>query len=100
VVDSSLDVAPLDTLHRPSVDVLFRSATELYGAGALGVVLTGMGSDGLDGARVIRAAGGHVLTEDASTCVVYGMPRAVREAGLSDASVRIEDVAKEILARL
>ena len=71
------------SLHVPSVDLLFQSAAERLGARVLGVVLTGMGSDGAEGARHIRQAGGVVLTEAESSCVVYGMPRAVDEAGLS-----------------
>jgi two-component system chemotaxis response regulator CheB len=88
-----LDRVPLQTAHHPSVDVLFQSAAAGWGAGAVGVVLTGMGDDGLEGARAIRAAGGHVLTESAESCVVYGMPRVVVEAGLSDASAPLEQMA-------
>ncbi len=80
-----LAVAPLDLPHRPSVDVLFESAAQHVGAGVLGVVLTGMGSDGLRGARAIRGAGGRILTETEESCVVYGMPRSVYEAGLANA---------------
>ena len=74
---------PTGSLHCPSVDVLFTSAAAEVGAGVLGVVLTGMGSDGLLGARAIHAAGGKIFTEAARSCVVYGMPRVVAEAGLS-----------------
>jgi two-component system chemotaxis response regulator CheB len=88
-----LDVEPLTTAHRPSVDVLFASAVRAAGPGVLGLVLTGMGDDGLQGARAIRAAGGHVLTEAESSCVVYGMPRVVDEAGLSSASAPLEALA-------
>lgn len=79
-----LDLRPLDTLHRPAVDVLFRSAADTFGSRVLGVVMTGMGDDGLVGAAHIKALGGKVLTEAESSCVVYGMPRAVAEAALSD----------------
>jgi two-component system chemotaxis response regulator CheB len=88
------------SLHRPSVDVLFRSAAEVFGERVLGVVLTGMGSDGRDGAAWIKAKGGVVLTEAAETCVVYGMPRSVVEAGLSDASVPLDRMPAAILERL
>jgi two-component system chemotaxis response regulator CheB len=88
-----LDVLPLDTLHRPAVDVLFSSAAAHVGAGALAVVLTGMGSDGLRGATLLHAAGGRVLTEAESSCVVYGMPRTVFEAGLASAEAPIETMA-------
>ena len=65
----------------PSVDLLLTSAAEAFHSQVLGVVLTGMGDDGLRGARAIVAAGGRVLTEAEATCVVYGMPRVVKEAG-------------------
>ncbi|MFY1827180.1 chemotaxis-specific protein-glutamate methyltransferase CheB [Myxococcus fulvus] len=81
-----LDRHPLRMPHHPSVDVLFQSAAQVWGKDTVGVVLTGMGEDGRDGARAIREAGGVVLTESESSCVVYGMPRAVDEAGLATAS--------------
>lgn len=95
-----LDAAPLSVPHRPSVDVLFESAARAAGAAAIGVVLTGMGSDGLTGGRAIREAGGAVLGEAESSCVVYGMPRAVREAGVSQAEAPIDGLAALILAHL
>jgi two-component system chemotaxis response regulator CheB len=95
-----LDSIPQDAPNRPAADVLFRSAAEVYGAGVLGVVLTGMGDDGTEGARAIREAGGELITESERTCVVYGMPRCVDEAGLSAASVDIGDMATEILRRI
>jgi two-component system chemotaxis response regulator CheB len=96
-VVTHLDVRPLDTPHRPSADVLFQSAADVYGARVLGVVMTGMGSDGREGAAWIKAKGGTVLTEAESTSVVYGMPRAVEEAGLSDGSVELEKIAETIV---
>lgn len=92
-----LDLLPERTHHRPAVDVLFRSAAELVGARALGVVLTGMGNDGLAGAKAIRAVGGSILTESAESCVVYGMPREVVEAGQSTSAAPIELMAEEIV---
>jgi two-component system, chemotaxis family, protein-glutamate methylesterase/glutaminase len=86
--------------HRPSVDVLFQSAVEVYGSRVLGVVMTGMGADGREGAASIKARGGTILTEAEDTCVVYGMPRSVVEAGLSDASIPLEAMATAILERL
>lgn len=100
VVRAHLDLRPLDTQHRPAVDVLFRSAADVFGAGALGVVMTGMGADGTAGAGEIRARGGRVVTEAASSCVVYGMPRAVVEAGLSDRSAPLETLAEAIMEML
>ena len=86
-------------LFTPSVDELFRTGAEAARAGALGVVLTGMGDDGLAGARTIAAAGGSLLTEAASTCVVYGMPRSVFDAGLGAQAIPLNQIAKEIAER-
>jgi len=91
---------PLVHRQRPSVDVLFESAAAVMGPAVLGVVLTGMGSDGVEGARAIARAGGRTLTESEATCVVYGMPRAVKEAGLSVGEARIEDMPAAIVSRL
>jgi two-component system chemotaxis response regulator CheB len=95
-----LDVRPLDTPHRPSVDVLFQSAADAYGDRVLGVVMTGMGIDGRDGAAWIKARGGAVLTEAEETCVVYGMPRSVVEAGLSDEAVPLDRMTAAIMQRV
>ncbi|MBA4138000.1 MAG: chemotaxis response regulator protein-glutamate methylesterase [Opitutus sp.] len=97
---AALAVQPLDHLHRPSVDVLFQSAAEVLHDRVLGVVLTGMGEDGKAGAAWIKAQGGTVLTEAESSCIIYGMPRAVEEAGLSDAAVPLPDLARAIIERL
>ena len=95
-VVTHLDARPFSTLHRPAVDVLFQSAAEIYGSRVLGVVLTGMGSDGKQGAAWIKAQGGLVFTEAESSCVVYGMPSVVVEAGLSDKSVALDEMAHAI----
>lgn len=95
-----LDEEPATSIHRPAVDVLFESAAACLGHDALGVVLTGMGDDGLIGARALTSAGGRVLTEAESSCVVYGMPRVVKEAGLAIAEAPLEAMAAEILLRL
>lgn len=99
-VVTRLDVRPLDTPHRPSVDVLFHSAADVYGDRVLGLVMTGMGEDGREGAAWIKASGGTVLTESEDSCVVYGMPRAVVDAGLSDAAVPLDRLASAILERI
>ncbi len=87
-------------LHQPSVDVLFKSAATVVGRRALGVVLTGMGEDGLAGSRSLVEHGGRVITESEATTVVYGMPRAVNEAGLADVSAPLEELPALILGRL
>jgi Chemotaxis response regulator containing a CheY-like receiver domain and a methylesterase domain len=80
-------------LHRPSVDVLFRSAAETFGDKVLGIVMTGMGDDGKAGAAEIKARGGTIFTEAEETCVVYGMPRSVVEANLSDRVIPLQQMA-------
>lgn len=95
-VVTRLDVRPFDTLHRPSVDVMFQSAAQVYGERVLGVVMTGMGCDGKQGAAWIKAQGGLVFTESDESCIVYGMPASVTEAGLSDKSVALDQMARAI----
>ena len=99
-VRAHLDVRPSDTPHRPAVDVLFHSAAALYGSRVLGVVMTGMGQDGLLGAAHVKAQGGRIFTEAESSCVVYGMPRVVDEASLSDRSVPLAGMAAAIMEAL
>ncbi len=99
-VRAHLNVRPLNTPHRPSVDVMFQSAAEVYDSRVLGVVMTGMGSDGKEGAAWIKARGGGILTESEESCVVYGMPRSVVEAGLSDRVFPIEGLARAIMERI
>lgn len=96
-VTAHLDLYPLDTPHRPAVDVLFRSAATIFRERVLGVVMTGMGSDGKEGAAWIKAQGGTVFTEAEESCVVYGMPRSVAEAGLSDRVFPLSQIAEAIM---
>lgn len=88
---------PSESLHHPSVDVLFASAAKAGGAGVIGLIMTGMGSDGLEGSRSVRAAGGKILAESASSCVVYGMPRTVIEAGLANAEAPLPDLSSLVV---
>ncbi len=99
-VVAHLDARPIDTLHRPAVDVLFQSAAEVYSDRVLGIVMTGMGSDGKQGAAWIKSHGGKIITEAEETCVVYGMPRSVVEAGLSDRIVPLTHMAQAILEEI
>jgi two-component system chemotaxis response regulator CheB len=93
-----LDDEPRQALHRPSADVLMATVARVYGARALGVVLTGMGSDGTEGLRAIQEHGGRTLAEAEESCVIYGMPKAAMEAGVVDESVPLERMAEAILA--
>jgi len=99
-VVANLSMQPMEKIHRPSVDVLFRSAADVFGDRVLAVVMTGMGDDGVEGAAWVKAQGGSVLTESEQTCVIYGMPRSVNEAGLSDASIPLDAMAHALISRL
>ncbi len=91
---------PPENSCRPSVDVLFRSVTEIYNRHALAVVMTGMGQDGLLGSQALVKAGGKVLVQDEATSVVWGMPGAVMHAGLADQVLPLEHIAREIISRV
>jgi len=93
-----LDEEPRDALHRPSADVLMASAAGVFGSRVVGVVLTGMGSDGTEGLRAIRRRGGRTLAESEETCVIYGMPKAAIDAGVVDRAVPLDRLAEEMLA--
>src|SRR5215813_5524394 len=95
-VVAHLDARPFDTLHRPSVDVLFRSAADTFGSDVLALVMTGMGDDGKTGSSWIRSKGGTVFAEAEESCVVFGMPRAVIEAGLANRAIPLERMADAI----
>jgi len=83
----------------PSVDPMFASAGTEFGASAVGVILTGMGRDGVEGARDLVAKGGSVLAQDETSCAVWGMPRAVIEAGLACAVMTPEKIGRRIASR-
>lgn len=118
--DSHMEIAPQKTmlgepanggrirLHRqaplnhcmPAVDYLFFSAARMYGAGALALVMTGMGSDGLDGARTVYERGGTVLAQDEATSAVWGMPGRVTEAGIAAATLPVSALADALQQRV
>src|SRR5205807_10149726 len=87
---------PEENSCRPAVDVLFRSAAQIYGAGVLAVVLTGMGKDGLRGCQCVREAGGTVLAQDEASSVVWGMPGFVAKAGLAHEVLPLTQMGTEI----
>ena len=97
---SKLTQEPPENSCRPAADVLFRSVARAYGPAALGVVLTGMGHDGLLGARAMVEAGAKVIAQSGPTCVVWGMPRAVEEAGLCSEIVPLADMGATIERRV
>ncbi|MGY1707729.1 chemotaxis response regulator protein-glutamate methylesterase [Geodermatophilus sp. SYSU D00697] len=95
-----LDQGPPENFCRPAVDPLFRSAVDAYDGAVLGVVLTGMGSDGRLGAGRVREAGGSVVVQDQATSVVWGMPGAVASAGFADEVLPLDRIAEAITRRL
>jgi two-component system chemotaxis response regulator CheB len=90
---------PLVSRHRPSVDVLFRSVAQVAGANAVGVILTGMGSDGSDGLLEMRRAGALTLAQDEATSVVFGMPKEAIARGAADAGLPLDRLAAAVLHR-
>lgn len=94
-----LDQTPPINFCRPAVDPLFHSVAEATGGRALGVILTGMGHDGREGARILRAAGGTILAQDEASSVVWGMPGAVAEAGLADEILPLARIGAGIAQR-
>ncbi|MDH4230774.1 MAG: chemotaxis response regulator protein-glutamate methylesterase [Nitrospirota bacterium] len=92
-----LDVEPMDTVHRPSVDVLFSSVARRYGDRCMGVILTGMGSDGAVGMKSIKKAGGITIAQDRETSTIFGMPKVAIENNAVDKIVPITSMAEEIL---
>ena len=92
-----LSEKPEHTLHRPSVDVMTQSVAEADGGKSLGVILTGMGHDGLEGMTQMKRKGATILAQDEASCVVYGMPRSVVEAGLADKVLPLDEIAGGIV---
>ena len=82
---------------RPSADVLFSSVARVYGRHVLAVVMTGMGGDGMQGSRDVRERGGYCISQSDDTCVVYGMPKAVNDAGLSNETVPLDRMAQRVM---
>jgi two-component system chemotaxis response regulator CheB len=94
-----LSMDPPENSCRPAVDVLFRSAADVYGSALLGLVLTGMGYDGLKGCRDILAQNGQVMAQDEETSVVWGMPGAVVQNNLADMVLPLGKIADELVFR-
>ncbi|HMK42641.1 MAG TPA: CheB methylesterase domain-containing protein, partial [Dissulfurispiraceae bacterium] len=84
-------------IYRPSVDALGLSVAELFPGRALGVMLTGMGNDGLKGFTALKKSGSRIFAQNEESCVVYGMPKAVVDAGLVDKVLPLDEIAGEII---
>jgi two-component system chemotaxis response regulator CheB len=93
-----LSFEPRDTLYKPSVDIMMNSVADFYIGSTLGVIMTGMGHDGLDGLQKIKSQGGIVIAQNEETCIVYGMPRAAIEAKITDKIAPIDRIAFDIVS--
>lgn len=96
----SLDQKPRENSCRPSVDVLFNSVVELYGGRTIGIILTGMGQDGLRGVEALKAKGAYIIAQNRESSVVWGMPGVVVHAGLSDETLHLHDIGDAILRQV
>ena len=92
----SISKEPSSALHKPSVDLMIDSVVNGYGKNTLGVIMTGMGKDGLEGIRKLKQLGGYCVAQDEESCVVYGMPKAVTEAGYADVVAPLESISEII----
>ena len=96
IVKIDISKEPSTTLHRPCVDVMFESVVDTYSKYTLGVIMTGMGKDGLEGIRKLKELGGYCIAQDEESCVVYGMPKSVTDAGFADVSAPLEKIPEII----
>jgi two-component system chemotaxis response regulator CheB len=91
-VVATIGPEPSNTIYKPCADIMFTSAAEVFNGPLLGVIMTGMGKDGLEGLKLIKKKGGLVIAQDEESCVVYGMPRAAVEGGVTDAVLPLEGI--------
>ncbi len=91
-----LNPEPANSLHKPSVDEMISSAVNVYGKDVLGIIMTGMGKDGLIGIQKLKAKGGYAVAQNKESCVVYGMPKAIVDEGLADVVAPIEKITELI----
>jgi two-component system chemotaxis response regulator CheB len=84
---------PTETLHRPSVDVMMNSVIKIYGKSTLGIIMTGMGKDGFEAIKELKSLGGYAVAQDEQSCIVYGMPKAVVDAGFADVVAPLDKIA-------
>lgn len=93
--DISINITPYpsNTLHKPSVDVMISSFTEMFQGNGIGIIMTGMGHDGLEGIKELKHAGGFTISQDEASSVIYGMPKAIADNGLSDMILPLDSIA-------
>ena len=96
-LDIVISPEPTSELYKPSATLLMDSVGRVFGRKALGVMLTGMGSDGMEGAKIFKQQGGRLIAQSEQTCVVYGMPKAVVDAGLTDEIVDLENIPQAMI---
>jgi two-component system chemotaxis response regulator CheB len=96
IVKINISKEPSNTLHCPAVDVMLDSVVDVYGKYTLGIIMTGMGKDGLEGIKKLKSIGGYCVAQDEATCVVYGMPRSIINAGYADISAPLEKIPEII----
>jgi len=94
----SLSDEPPTNGHRPSGDILLESVARVYGKGSIGIILTGMGKDGVLGMKAIKQVRGKTIAQDEKSCVVFGMPHAAIETGAVDQVLSLEKIAEELLS--
>jgi two-component system, chemotaxis family, protein-glutamate methylesterase/glutaminase len=91
-VEIRVSLEPLNTVFRPSADIMMSSAADVFRTPLLGLIMTGMGKDGLEGLKLIKRKGGYILAQNEETCVVYGMPKAAVDEGLADQILPLEKI--------
>jgi two-component system chemotaxis response regulator CheB len=84
---------PFNALYKPSADIMMKSAADTFEGPLLGVIMTGMGKDGVDGLKCLKSKGGYVIAQDEESCIVYGMPQAALEEGVVDSMVALEKIS-------
>ena len=95
-VQINVTTEPSTTLHRPAVDIMMNSVIDVYGKHTLGVIMTGMGKDGFEAIKNLKALGGYSIAQDEESCVVYGMPKAIVDAGLADLILPAEKIPEAL----
>lgn len=89
---------PEDSLYKPCVNILMNSVADVFGRKSMGVILTGMGNDGMEGMKHMKSKDSVIIAQNEASCVVYGMPKAVVDAGIADHIAPIENISNEIVS--